>query len=117
MLNCWNVYTHKHVHKFSEMQHAIAATHATHLVICFYRVRLNARIPNEERHGFLHMSAYLNRRWMVGHYSYAYRLIPFGHLVKGLAPDRGLYMPERIKKLPKEFFDNIDKLSFQDSVR
>lgn len=35
-------------------------------------------------------------------------------VVKGLAPDRGLYMPERIKKLPKEFFDNIDKLSFQE---
>ena len=26
-------------------------------------------------------------------------------VVKGLAPDRGLYMPEQIKKLPKEFFD------------
>ncbi len=35
-------------------------------------------------------------------------------VVKGLAPDRGLYMPERIKKLPQEFFDNIDKLSFQE---
>ena len=35
-------------------------------------------------------------------------------VVKGLAPDRGLYMPERIKKLPKEFFENIDKLSFQE---
>lgn len=35
-------------------------------------------------------------------------------VVKGLASDRGLYMPERIKKLPKEFFDSIDKLSFQD---
>ena len=35
-------------------------------------------------------------------------------VVKGLAPDRGLYMPERIKKLPKEFFDTIDKLSFQE---
>ena len=33
---------------------------------------------------------------------------------KGLAPDRGLYMPEQIKKLPQEFFDNIDKLSFQE---
>lgn len=33
---------------------------------------------------------------------------------KGLAPDRGLYMPELIKKLPQEFFDNIDKLSFQE---
>ena len=35
-------------------------------------------------------------------------------VVKGLAPDRGLYMPERIKKLPKDFLDNIDKLSFQE---
>lgn len=35
-------------------------------------------------------------------------------VVKGLAEDRGLYMPERIKALPKEFFDNIDQLSFQD---
>lgn len=34
-------------------------------------------------------------------------------VVKGLAEDRGLYMPERIKALPKEFFDNIDQLSFQ----
>ena len=32
---------------------------------------------------------------------------------KGLAPDRGLYMPEKIKKLPKSFFDNIDSMSFQ----
>lgn len=35
-------------------------------------------------------------------------------VVKGLAADRGLFMPERIEKLPKEFFDNIDKLSLQD---
>ncbi|MDE5794865.1 MAG: threonine synthase [Muribaculaceae bacterium] len=35
-------------------------------------------------------------------------------VVKGLAPDRGLFMPERIEKLPKEFFDNIEKLSLQD---
>lgn len=33
---------------------------------------------------------------------------------KGLAPDRGLYMPEQIKALPQSFFDNIDKLSFQE---
>lgn len=32
----------------------------------------------------------------------------------GLAPDRGLYMPESIKILPKDFFENIDKLSFQE---
>ena len=35
-------------------------------------------------------------------------------VVKGLAEDRGLYMPERIQKLPKAFFDDIDKMSFQD---
>ncbi len=35
-------------------------------------------------------------------------------VVKGLAPDRGLYMPEQIKKLPKDFFDNIENLSFQE---
>ena len=35
-------------------------------------------------------------------------------VVKGLAEDRGLYMPEKIKQLPKDFFDNIDKLSFQE---
>lgn len=35
-------------------------------------------------------------------------------VVKGLAEDKGLYMPERIKPLPQEFFDNIEKLSFQE---
>ena len=35
-------------------------------------------------------------------------------VVKGLAEDRGLYMPESIKQLPKEFFDDIDKMSFQE---
>ena len=35
-------------------------------------------------------------------------------VVKGLAEDKGLYMPERIKPLPKDFFDNIDKMSFQE---
>lgn len=35
-------------------------------------------------------------------------------VVKGLAGDRGLYMPEKIKKLPKEFFDNIQDMSFQE---
>lgn len=35
-------------------------------------------------------------------------------VVKGLAPDRGLYMPERIKELPKSFFDRIDVLSFHE---
>ncbi len=35
-------------------------------------------------------------------------------VVKGLAEDKGLYMPETIKKLPKEFFENIDKMTFQE---
>lgn len=35
-------------------------------------------------------------------------------VVKGLAPDRGLYMPERINRLPQSFFDNIQNLSFQE---
>ena len=35
-------------------------------------------------------------------------------VVKGLAEDRGLYMPERIKPLPKDFFDNIEKKTFQE---
>ena len=35
-------------------------------------------------------------------------------VVKGLAEDRGLYMPEEIKKLPKEFFENIENYSFQE---
>ena len=35
-------------------------------------------------------------------------------VVKGLAEDRGLYMPERIKPLPKEFFDTIEKKTFQE---
>ena len=42
---------------------------------------------------------------------------PFADLqkavVKGLAEDRGLYMPEEIKILPKVFFDNIQEMSFQ----
>ena len=35
-------------------------------------------------------------------------------VVRGLAPDRGLYMPEQIKQLPKEFFDELPELSFQE---
>jgi len=35
-------------------------------------------------------------------------------VVKGLAGDRGLYMPEEIKPLSKEFFAHIDSMSFQD---
>jgi len=35
-------------------------------------------------------------------------------VVKGLAGDRGLYMPQEIKKLPQSFFDAIDTLTFQE---
>ena len=35
-------------------------------------------------------------------------------VVKGLAEDRGLYMPQCIKPLPQEFFDSIQDLSFQE---
>lgn len=35
-------------------------------------------------------------------------------VVNGLAEDRGLYMPEKINKLPEEFFKDIDKMSFQE---
>ena len=34
-------------------------------------------------------------------------------VVKGLAEDRGLYMPERINQLPKAFFDNMKDMTFQ----
>ncbi|GAA4943563.1 threonine synthase [Algibacter agarivorans] len=32
-------------------------------------------------------------------------------VIKGLAPDKGLYFPESITPLPKSFWDNIDNLS------
>lgn len=35
-------------------------------------------------------------------------------VVKGLASDKGLFMPERIKPLPAGFFDTIENLSFQE---
>lgn len=35
-------------------------------------------------------------------------------VVKGLAEDKGLYMPERIKPLSKDFFDNIQDMSLQE---
>ena len=35
-------------------------------------------------------------------------------VVKGLAADRGLFMPERIPVLPKAFFNNIGQMSLQD---
>ena len=44
--------------------------------------------------------------------------VPFASLekavVKGLAEDKGLYMPERIKTLSKDFFDNIQDMSLQE---
>lgn len=33
---------------------------------------------------------------------------------RGLAPDKGLYMPEVINRLPDDFFEHIDELSFQE---
>ena len=35
-------------------------------------------------------------------------------VVKGLAEDKGLYMPQTIKTLPKVFYDEIHNLTFQD---
>ncbi len=35
-------------------------------------------------------------------------------VIKGLAPDKGLYFPEHITPLPKSFFNNIEKLSYHD---
>lgn len=35
-------------------------------------------------------------------------------VVKGLASDKGLFMPESIKLLPQEFFNTIENLSFQE---
>ena len=35
-------------------------------------------------------------------------------VVKGLAEDRGLYMPEKIHKLPKAFFEDMPTMKFQD---
>ena len=35
-------------------------------------------------------------------------------VVKGLAADRGLFMPMTIKPLPQDFYDTIDSLSFQE---
>ena len=35
-------------------------------------------------------------------------------VVRGLASDKGLYMPYQIKSLPESFFDEIDTLSFQE---
>ena len=35
-------------------------------------------------------------------------------VVKGLAEDRGLYMPESIQRLPDSFFENIQDMTFQE---
>ncbi len=35
-------------------------------------------------------------------------------VVKGLAPDRGLYMPEKIKSLSEDFYRNMPNMSFQE---
>lgn len=46
------------------------------------------------------------------------RQVPFATLeeavVKGLAADKGLFMPETIKLLPQEFFNTIENLSLQE---
>ena len=34
-------------------------------------------------------------------------------VVKGLAEDKGLYMPERIEKLPQAFFNDMKNMTFQ----
>ena len=35
-------------------------------------------------------------------------------VIKGIAPDKGLYFPERIRPLPESFFKNIDNLSYSE---
>ena len=35
-------------------------------------------------------------------------------VIKGLADDKGLFMPDRIQSLPASFFETIDQLSFQE---
>ncbi|MEN3324030.1 threonine synthase [Mariniflexile soesokkakense] len=35
-------------------------------------------------------------------------------VIKGIAPDKGLYFPDTITPLPKAFFDNIDNLSYSE---
>jgi len=35
-------------------------------------------------------------------------------VIKGIAPDKGLYFPETITPLPRSFFDKIDELSYQE---
>ena len=35
-------------------------------------------------------------------------------VIKGLAADKGLFMPNKINRLPAEFFENIENLTFQE---
>ena len=35
-------------------------------------------------------------------------------VTRGLAPDKGLYMPEAIRPLPRDFYEHIDRLSLQE---
>ena len=35
-------------------------------------------------------------------------------VIKGLAEDKGLFMPDHIIEIPAVFYDSIDRLSFQD---
>lgn len=38
-------------------------------------------------------------------------------VIKGLAPDKGLYMPEKIARLPQHFFDGIDNFGLIEIAR
>ena len=38
-------------------------------------------------------------------------------VTRGLAPDGGLFMPERIAQLPQVFFDNLADMSFVEMPR
>ncbi len=35
-------------------------------------------------------------------------------VIKGLAEDKGLFMPDHITQIPEQFYENIDKMSFQE---
>ena len=35
-------------------------------------------------------------------------------VVKGLSEDKGLYMPQQIKPLPTDFYENIEKMTFHE---
>src|SRR5690606_24654674 len=35
-------------------------------------------------------------------------------VIKGLAPDQGLYMPMKIPVMPQDFLDNLHRLSFKE---